>query len=59
MPSPGQRPGDSEFGFAGQEPADPATARPLPISQGGRYRGKSPRDGKPDGRADTGRIGRR
>lgn len=56
MPIPGARPGDSEFGFAGQEPTDPATGRPLPIRRGGRYRGHSPEDGEPDDRADPGTI---
>ncbi|GAA2555430.1 hypothetical protein GCM10010409_33460 [Mycolicibacterium diernhoferi] len=59
MAVPGQRPGDSEFGFAGQEPLDPVTGKPFPVSQGGRYRGTSPHDGQPDGRADPGRIIRR
>lgn len=59
MPEPGRRPPDSEFSFAGEEPTDPATGRPLPVRQGGRYRGKSPRSGKPDGCADTGRMIRR
>ncbi len=56
MAVPGKYPGPSEFGFEGTEPVDPRTGRPLPVSQGGRYRGRSPRDGKPDGHADTGRI---
>lgn len=59
MPSPGQRPGDSELGFAGNEPTDPATGKPMPIAQGGRYRGRSPSDDKPDGRAGPGRRIRR
>lgn len=56
MPTPGTRPGDSEFGFAGQEPTDPATGRPMPIRQGGRYRGRSPENGEPDFRADPGTL---
>lgn len=59
MSEPGQRPPDSEFGFSGTEPTDPVTGRPLPVSRRGRYRGRSPRDGKLDGRADTGSRVRR